>query len=115
MILGRGTSTTYEAIVAEYEQLLHNTGRTETSIYKDLQGVPWLLQRRIGKSLAEWTDEDILSVYQSRSKQAQYFYSAFLAFLIFRGYYRPTLKLLVNIFSHLSRQHRKALAPHRRE
>jgi integrase len=113
MILGRGTSTTYEAIVAEYEQLLHNTGRTETSIYKDLQGVPWLLQRRIGKSLAEWTDEDILSVYQSRSKQAQYFYSAFLAFLIFRGYYRPTLKLLVNIFSHLSRQHRKALAPHR--
>jgi integrase len=113
MILGRGTSTTYEAIVAEYDQLLHDTGRAETSIYRDLKSVPQILQKHIDKPLAEWTDEDILSVYQSRTKQRGHVYTVFLAFLFFRGYYRPTLKLLINIPSYLSRQHPKALAPHR--
>ena len=112
MILGRGVAETYKAIVAEYDQLLQDAGRADTSIYKDLKGVPWLLQRRIGRPLAEWTDEDILTVYQSRSKQARYFYSNFLAFLIFRGYYRPTLRLLVNLSS-LSRKHSRDLAPYR--
>ena len=113
MILGRGTAITYEAIVAEYDQLLHDTDRAETSIYRDLKSVPQILQKHIGKPLAEWTDEDILRVYQCRTKQRGHVYTVFLAFLIFRGYYHPTLELIVNIPSQLSRQHRKALAPHR--
>lgn len=113
MILGRGTATTYEAIVAEYDQLLHDTGRAETSIYRDLKSVPQILQKRIGKPLTEWTDEDILRVYRSRTKQRGHVYTVFLAFLLFRGYYRPALNLLVNLPSQLSRQHPKALAPYR--
>ncbi len=113
MILGRGTAKTYDAIAAEYEQFLRDTGRAETSIFRDLRSVPGTFQRRIGKPMSEWTDEDIKSLYRNRAKQSGYFYSAFLAFLIFRGYYRPTLDLLTGLRGNLGRQHGQALAPYR--
>jgi integrase len=115
MILGHGTAETFEAIVAEYDQFLRDTGRAESSIYDDLKNIPQTCLRRIGKPFAEWTEEDIVALYHNRAKQSHYFYSAFLAFLLFRGYYRPTLNLLIALPSHLCRQHGHALAPYRQK
>jgi len=69
--------------------------------------------RRIGKPLSQWTDDDLITLYQGRSKATYYPYSAFLAFLLFRGYRRATLPLLTTLPLHLSRQFRAALAPYR--
>jgi integrase len=71
------------------------------------------MEHRIGKPLAEWTDKSIIGLYESRQKSTRYVYSAFLAFLIFRGYYRPTFHLLTTLPLDLCRQHRPALLPHR--
>jgi site-specific recombinase XerD len=113
MILGCGTAKTYEAIVAEYDQFLHDTGRDTSSILERLKDAPHVIQRRIGKPFDEWTDEDVIGLYQDRQKATCQPYNAFLAFLFFRDYYRPTLHLLATLPVYLSRHHRQALAPHR--
>lgn len=114
MILGRGTAQTDEAIIAEYHQFLRDTREVQKStILQRLQDAPGVMQRRIGKPVSQWTDEDIINLYEDRQKTTGYPYSAFLAFLFFRGYRRPTLHLLTTLPLILSRQHKGALAPHR--
>ena len=89
MILGQGTAQTDDELFAEYDQFLQTTGRTTTScVGKRLHGAPGAMQRRIGKPVLEWTDEDILQLYAGRQPATWYVYSAFLAFLFFRGYRR---------------------------
>lgn len=114
MILGRGTAQTDEAIIAEYRQFLRDTCqvKTSTTLHR-LRDAPGVMQRRIGKPVTQWTDGDIIALYENRQKATCYIYSAFLAFLFFRGYRRATLHLLITLPLSLSCQHRGALAPHR--
>ena len=108
MILGRGTAKTYDAIIAEYYRFLRDTVQLTPVILKRLSEAPLVIKRRIGKPFSEWTDEDIIGLYKNRQKSTQYVYSAFLAFLIFRGYHRPTFHLLTTLPLDLCRQHRPA-------
>ena len=114
MILGRGIAQTDEAIITEYHRFLRNTWQVNSpTILQRLRDAPGVMQRRIGRPIAQWTDEDIIDLYEDRRKATWYPYSAFLAFLFFRGYRRATLHLLTTLPLHLSRQHRGALASHR--
>jgi integrase len=70
------------------------------------------MRSRIGKPVWDWSDEEILGLYQARSKATWYGYSDFLAFLLFRGYRRATLSLLRQLPTELGRHHRKALRPY---
>jgi len=116
MILGRGTASTDDAVVAEYQQFLDTTNAiTNAAIRQRLKGAPLVMVRRIGKPLAHWTDDDILAVYVGRAKGTHYYYSAFVAFLLFRGYRRASLQLLVSLPCDLSRMHRPALQPYRQK
>jgi len=116
MILGRGSAETDEAIRAEYAQFLQETYHVESStILQRLLGAPGVMQRRIGHPPSRWTDEQIIVLYRGRQKATRYPYSAFLAFLFFRGYRRATLHLLTTLPLHLTRQHRPALAPCRQQ
>ncbi len=114
MILGHGTAQTDEAIIMEYQQFLLETHKAETPslIFERLRSTPGTMQRRIGKSIAQWTDQDILGLYNNRCKATWYPYSAFLAFLFFRGYCHATLHLLTTLPFGLTRHHRRALAPY---
>jgi site-specific recombinase XerD len=114
MILGRGTAQTDQALVAEYQQFLLDHYQVKSvAIQHRLQEAPRVMLYRIGKPIAQWTDDDITALYLDRSKATYYPYSAFLAFLFFRGYRRATLSLLLNLPLNLSRQFRSALAPYR--
>ena len=113
MILGCGTAQTDQAMVAEYHQLLEETGPQVPAILKRLHDAPGVMQRRMGKPLNQWTDEEIIRLYANRQKATYYPYSVFLAFLFFRGYRRATLHLLTTLPLHLARHYRSALAPYR--
>ncbi len=110
MILGRGTAHTDNAISAEYHRFLEQSNDVETQIILDrLKEVPQILKRRIGKPILQWNDEDIFSLYKNRSKTVRYGYSAFVAFLIFRGYHCTTLIFCKRFPLGLTRYHRHAL------
>lgn len=112
MILGRGTAQTDEAIVAEYHQFLRDTSPVQTpTILGRLQEAPGVMGRRIGQPIRQWSDEAIVALYQDRQKATWYPYSAFLAFLFFRGYRQATLHLLTTLPLSLVREHRAALLP----
>jgi len=114
MILGRGTAQTDTSIVAEYHQFLQKTSQTRIpAILQRLQEAPGIMQRRLGKPLSQWTDEDILSLYADRQKTTWYPYSAFLAFLFFWGYRRASLHLLTTLPFDLVRHYRSVLSPYR--
>jgi site-specific recombinase XerD len=114
MILGRGTAQTDRAIVAEYHQFLQQTSQARVpAILQRLQEAPEIMQRRLGKPPSQWLDEDILSLYADRQKTTWYPYSAFLAFLFFRGYRRASLHLLTTLPLGLVRHHRAVLRPYR--
>jgi site-specific recombinase XerD len=114
MILGRGQAHTAEAIIAEYRQFLRDFHPAASrTIQVRLLGVPEVMERHTGKSILEWTDEDIINLYGRRSKHTQYGYTVLLAFLFFRGYRRASLELLTTLRPQLSRHFRTALAPMR--
>lgn len=114
MILGLGPARTEPAIIAEYFRFLEqNRDSTNTTITQRLKDAPGIMRRRIGKPLAAWEDDEILALYLDRSKTTWYPYSAFLAFLFFRGYRRASLRLITQLPVELSRLHRCALAPYR--
>jgi integrase/recombinase XerD len=116
MSLERGSAETDEAICAEYAQFLQETCRVASpTTLQRLLDAPGVMQRRIGKSPSRWTDEEIIALYQDRHKTTWHPYSAFLAFLFLRGYRRASLHLLTTLPLHLTRQHRLALAPWRRQ
>src|SRR2546430_12858668 len=95
MILGRGTASTDEAIIAEYLQFLEKGQHIyHQRIFKNLREAPGVMCRRIGKTIADWNEQDILGVYQDRTHSTRVLYNVFLSFLLFRGYLRPTLPML---------------------
>ncbi|MBV7333818.1 tyrosine-type recombinase/integrase [Chloroflexi bacterium TSY] len=115
MILGRGTAQTSDAIIAEYRQFLQTNNKEMTPVILcRLQEAPEVMAHRIGKPVTDWTDEELLGLYPDRRKTTRYGYSAFWAFLLFRGYRRATVSLLSQLPFHLTRLHQEALAPHRR-
>ena len=112
MILGQGLAQTDEAIIAEYYQFLTVNAQQETpKVIHNLQGGPTAMLRQIGKPIPQWADGEILSLYSTHHKSCCYYYSAFLAFLFFRGYRRASLNLLIQLPTHLGRHYRKALLP----
>ena len=114
MILGRGTVRTDTSILAEYHQLLRDTSREKTPVvFQRLRNTPGVMLRRIGKPIPRWTDEEIIGLYETRQKASWYPYSAFLAFLFFRGYRRATLSLLTTLPFNLSCHHKEILEPYR--
>src|SRR5207302_791888 len=87
MILGCGTAQTDAAILAEYRTFLASESGIATDRVRNRVGVAaGTVCKRIGKPIAEWTEEDVLPLFSGRCKMVVYGYSAFLAFLIFRGY-----------------------------
>jgi integrase len=116
MILGRGTARTDEAIIAEYQQFLADAPHIHNdNVRKRLSEGPLVMSRQIGKSLSEWTDEDILTLYHSRRKTSWHIYNTFLTFLFFRGYRQATLQILAALRSDLSRHWRSSLLPYRQK
>ncbi|MCB0125273.1 MAG: tyrosine-type recombinase/integrase [Caldilineaceae bacterium] len=114
MILGRGMAQTSSAIIAEYQAFLQTSDTTMTDVIMcRLQEAPAVMAHRIGKPVTDWTDEDLLALYPNREKTTRYGYSAFWAFLLFRGYRPATVALLSQLPIQLTRHHRSALAPHR--
>lgn len=111
MILGRGVATDDDGIVAEYRQFLADHGRLSPRVLHNVQGATHALRRRLGGPIATWAEADILALCARRRKSATFYYASFLAFLIFRGYYRPSLTLLDAFPFQLPRLHRPALAP----
>ena len=113
MILGRGTATTDAAIITEYRTFLATSSGITTNRVRERVGVAaGTVCKRIGKPIAEWTEEDMLSLFSGRCKMVVYGYSAFLAFLIFRGYLRVRQMTFFASFPlGLSRLHRPALQP----
>jgi len=116
MILGRGTAHSDKAIVAEYHHFLEQSDDVETRTILDrLKEAPGVMKRRIGKPIAQWREGDIFSLYTDRTKTVRYGYSAFVAFLIFRGYCRPTLQFCKRFPLGFTRYHRQALQPIRQK
>ena len=116
MILGHGPARSEQAIVAEYHRFLEAGDDLENAtIRARLQDAPGTLRRRIGKPLDQWQDDDLLAVYRERSKTVRYAYSAFLAFLFFRGYRQASLRLVAAFPLGFSRYHRRALQPFRQK
>jgi site-specific recombinase XerD len=114
MILGRGTARTDEAIIAEYHRLLDDdANRRSVTRLAWLRAAPRLMVDRIGKPIVKWTDEDILSLYNNRSPTTRQRISSFVAFLVFRGYYLPTMRFLASFPPKITLYHRHALAPYR--
>jgi len=113
MILGRGTAQTDTAIVAEYRTFLTTSSGIATDrIRGRLSMAAGTVCRRIGKPIAEWTEADVLALFPGRSKDVVYRYGAFLAFLVFRGYFRVRHMTFYSEFPlGFCRLHRLALHP----
>lgn len=114
MILGRGTAQGTTAILTEYRQFLQTSNSQLTPvILKRLHDAPEVMQERIGKPVTQWRDEDLLGLYSDREKTTRYGYSAFWAFLLFRGYRQAAIELLPQLPFQPTRHHRDALTPFR--
>jgi integrase len=113
VILGRGTAESDREIVDEYRRFLDET-RRRTELSRDLKAAAAAMCHRMGKPIRAWTDDEILALYAGARKATRYRYTAFLAFLLFRGYRRASLDLLVPLRLSLALQHPAALEPCRR-
>lgn len=114
MILGRGIAQSDVEIIAEYYDFLATTASPETpTILQRLQDAPGVMVRRIGKSILTWTGAELLTLYEDRQKTTCYGYSAFWAYLLFRGYRQETISSLCILPFQITREHRKVLAPYR--
>ena len=95
MILGQGAAATDDEIASEYARFLADFDtHLSVTVRNNLRAVPHILRRRIGRPLGEWSDAELVRCFATRTKQQQYVYAAFLAFLFFRGYRQATLELL---------------------
>ncbi len=116
MILGRGSAQTDAGIIADYHSFLAADDTAHP--LRDLpsrKNAPFLLCQRIGKPIREWSDEDMLSVYQDRSRVVAQAYSPFLLFLLYRGYHRSTIALLQALPVDLSQHWKLWLLPYRQK
>ena len=98
MILGRGTAASDDAIFAEYVQFLDRHSAIQTSeVQGYVRSAPLVMRRRIAKPVAQWSEADLLAIFATRTKATIYYYGTFVAFLIFRGYFRPSLAFLTTL------------------
>lgn len=113
MILGRGTATTEAAILAEYHAFLVASSGIGTDRVRDrVGGAAGTLCKRMGAPIATWTEEGVLARLANRSRAVVYGYCAFVAFLLFRGYFRVRDLAFYDAFGlGLARLHRPALQP----
>jgi site-specific recombinase XerD len=117
MILGRGEAKSDAAILAEYRSLLcdpNTSGVSNPAVLHSLEDAPVLMLKSIGKPVAQWSCANVLRCLLAHQKSARYYRAAFVAFLIFRGYFCPTLDFIAQAQLELSRMHRDCLAPFRR-
>jgi len=115
MILGHGTAATDEAVIAEFHQLVEETGHLQhANIIGSTRRAPFWMGRQIQKPILCWGDEDILHAYHQQPPSRIRACNVFVAFLIFRGYHRPSLDFLLALPTQLSCQFRPALWPGRR-
>src|SRR6266700_1578146 len=115
MLLGMGSAQTDEALFAECARYLQQAGHIV--IPKNQQRIltsATTLRRQIGKPILEWTEEDILTAYQTRKKAFIYSCNVFLTFLFLRVYRRPSFQLLEGMGVELSRQWKPILEPYRK-
>ncbi|MFL5693706.1 MAG: hypothetical protein ACJ795_18065 [Ktedonobacteraceae bacterium] len=115
MLLGMGSAQTNEALFAECARDLQQAGHIV--IPKNQQRIltsATTLRRQIGKPILEWTEEDILTAYQTRKKAFIYACNVFLTFLFLRGYRRPSFQFLESMGVELSRQWKPILEPYRK-
>jgi integrase len=116
MILGCGTAQTDQAIIDEYQQLVHETGHIHSPrVLKHLCDAPAWMCRHLGKPIVQWSDEEILALYQGRSRTTRYGYNNFLVFLLFRGYHRASIPLLDGLLYAISRYWQPLVLPYRQK
>ena len=114
MILGRGTARSDEEIIADYYRCLEQVGHiTGATILKRVREAGLNMRRRIGKPIHEWSDDEIITLYDHRSNATWVSYNVFLSFLLFRGYRRASVHLLVTVPINLTTQWGPAVAPYR--
>jgi site-specific recombinase XerD len=113
MILGRGSAQDDAAIVAEYRAFLVSSSGVDTErVRKRVAGAASTVCKRIGKPIATWSEADMLALFPGRCKTVVYGYSAFLGFLLFRGYVQIRQLAFYDAFPFgLCRLHRLALQP----
>lgn len=113
MILGRGTASTGEAIIAEYHQFLARLHHhSHPSVIQRVRAIPFGLLRHIGKPMNEWSSEDVLNVYQRYQSSARYSINVFVTFLLFRGYLQASIPILHLLPTTFSQQYRPVLQPY---
>src|SRR5947207_3326124 len=106
MILGRGTASTDQEIAEEYRRFLQETGHiTHPRLLQKLSRTPEALMARLGKPISNWTDAELIALYQAGRRHTRYQIASLLAFLLFRGYRRGSLQLLVALRRPLALQH----------
>ena len=110
MILGRGVAQTDEAILAEYAQMVEQC-QYGPAFLKERQGIPHRMSSHIGKPMLQWSEEDILTLYQRYQTTARCHCNSFLAFLIFYGYFQPSISLLGTLPLDLAKQWPALLEP----
>jgi integrase len=116
MILGRGTAQTDAAIIEEYHHLIDEAQVTQNPRHQQaLKFRPIWMLRKIQKPISQWTDDDILLLYQTEPAGTVKPCNVFLAFLFFRGYYHVSLSLLTSLPIQLAIQFRSVLEPHRQK
>lgn len=115
MILGQGTASTDEEILAEFAQFHAQCAKPHSEYWLRAYSAPSTMCRRIGKPIRQWSDEDILSLYENREKAMRVTYNPFIAFLLFRGYHRPKLSFLMALPTDLSLQWSSYVLPYRQK
>jgi site-specific recombinase XerD len=110
MILGKGLACTEAGIIREYYQFLDQYGENKNLI-NYWKSAPRQMNKRIGKPLKDWKDNDILELYEGTSNTILCNYNMFMAFLFFFGYRRASLHILSRLPTRLSNVHKSALLP----
>ena len=111
MILGKGLACTEAGIIREYHQFLGQYEEVSPTLLNVRKLTPGVMTRRIGKPLKCWKDDDILALFDDKSKYSWANYNTFLAFLFFFGYRRASLYILSRLPTRLSNVHKSALLP----
>jgi integrase len=114
MILGCGTAKTDTGILLEYENFIqkYHADKNPTVRLRYMNVLP-VMRQRLRKPLRKWTEQDILEFYiePQPNPDRRGGYCAFLAFLFFYGYVKPSFRLVVEFPGFFSREHTQATAP----
>jgi integrase/recombinase XerC len=112
MILGRGSARSDKAILAEYQQFVaqHHSADSELKRHGLLRA-PQAMRQHLGRPILEWKEDELLGLLTDKAWfwQRQE-YRAFAAFLMFRGYFRPSLRFC-RAFPTFNGYHDQALLP----